>query len=1664
MPSETNSYAFCADYSDIAACLSAIQRSEASGLFAQDAQLLKLLRLFEKDELKKLYLRTLRVLNNLGASTYIGGDFLNKDFTAKDFFTGYLLTDPVSGGESSLMGDFEGEDFNYLDFWVGFLDTSGTGYSASFQTILNIFAELCRRSAEVSDEDKDGIADALIPVLDAFEELQAYLVQVGLNPCVGSGPSGFNNTKGVYLQAAGSDGTDGIAEGLHLRWSLTGDLGNNHLPKGDYYTTSEQSAGYNKADDFIRISRIPYINQVRVAIDFAVDRPVMNFFNKTWTYLVNQTANGQLITNRIRLKFNETGLYDQLAARVNPGVYFFSFLQQYTGRISIEVVNKPMFLAGFDFRRTSNAGNSVLKVEGLSQLPEQEESTSIMKTFVLDTSNSLTGEITGDNMTSLTVKTYAAGYLQGFYAETYADFLSTRTDADWVSVGDGFSLSLADEKVYGRLENEYYPVNNLWPQYNNGTTVRVANYHDRWAVSRPNEPSLKEVITTYLELSETDPRAEDVLRDDDSGDEIPGLLISYLDMLNLQSMDYHMARMLGLGHIDTPEGALLTDKFMYRLTYTNRKALGSGETMNYSYLSLPISKTQKLLPQKPAIRPLTYNLPATDEEINNGFDERGYTSMDNIRVVNIGRELFVDERVDYDFFADTAVVNMNVFEHSKPVLYGVEYRPENQISYVKPEITSAKAMGTVYNAYDTDFPETGISETVPVPDNETSLYLHFERETGVHHYAIYGINWFDRSSLLSEEVQTDFTTFPIKNSLLPPTDLTVQYIQKEDALVFTTSTEQDWLGGRDQSFPDQDTNFTRLTFSWLDVEDISNLQTPTVQDLNSVARPDKVKVFFKQGMPMEITGVIRDLVPVSGSDTQLQVHAGSYTTIDGAVVSPILGASDFYRFKDSLLSSSDGQYRVVSISEGAQWPIITIEKSLTLTAVDEESNPGTYGAQKSYALPDIGLRFTMVENLSNEANWETVAEDISLISFADTANPVIESSADADGNISKYWVGGITAHAQVVPLFSALENPDELPGYYQVIFQGADPLAPHPQVNLPFDPANPDKNAPAALCGAHVEWYRGWMRMAPANGEDEKLLVQVVTMDQTADQLIVYLYDPNYAQGQISTSTSAEDLKEVNFHPGYRVYLFPEPAPEYTFNGSHIKPAEDANDRKNLIGLQSADTRAGGTGYVSKVSLPAVLLARRIDEPVELEAPEAGLLKVRPDATGKAAFTFNMEIKPDAKGKLRNPFGFMFYRTTDVDVLEALYSPETIAGILKSLAELAEDPFYNKRFVELVNLVFDPAHPAQFNVFDAMPQAYGFPVPDKAGLAEPGDNQTLRSQLYYNAIIGTLLPLTEQTPVFNFIKTGMQTENTLPVIRDIDGNLLNASDPSFNPFPMIRRYTKADKVNSTYIRFTDYLLNGSSRSLYFFAGTEMTNQLVPGMLSRFTGPVTILHTAHSAAPVIRKFSLSAANVGADQPEVTFYLAAMSPGDQMTKVRVYRTTDPLKAGVIQLIDTFFDVEIVAGAAEGYEITDSFADIPAPAGQPVYYTLAGIRTIINELEEAEDVLSEVSATLTVNLIDTVNPKAPQLTYTESTNLLNWPATATNGKYYLFQQNSKGNWARIFTVQPPDSNAVMEYVLPQPLVLNDEEGNRIYYRFKVQAQNSSGLMNLTENELTI
>jgi hypothetical protein len=1652
MPTETNYYAFCADYSDMATCLFAIQQLNDGGAFADYPDLQRMLRIFQQATLLKLYSRAVTILIRLdGVEAPVDGfpfgDFSEKDYWENDFSTGYLVN------------DFQALDFT-KDFLIGYLDQTNTGFSSLFQTILNILIELSRETDEMTAAEITGLDAALVAVLNAFSDIQAYLNSIGLDPCLPAAKKYQNNSSDVYLQAAGADGSDGVPEGIHLRWSFAGELGSNHLAKGHYDDLTLDPANFNQANDFIAIFRTPYANAATVSIDLQAVTPIINYAAKQWTYIINQSANNIPISNRVDLTFTDSALYNELAGTIDPSEAYFSFLKAYTGTMELQVENKSGYRFDFNFNNPMSS-NAVLKIQ--AQCLADVESTTSETVYARQTVSVVGGAssnptIWGENIQSVSLKMSPGSFIQGFSFETYNDFLVTRNDSDWTPVGSGFSLSLSEQQVFDWLETATYPVDNRWPQYRDGTTLKVANYQDKWLTSYPDQPSMLSVVTDYLSLSETDPRAMVILNNDDG---TPGLSLSYVDLLNTVAIDYHLARMLGLGFIDVLDGEV-SDQYIYRLTYSNCAGLSDPTPLNRSYMTLPSSKENSLLPLQPDIRPVSYGLRGVSSTALSAYDTNGYATVGNTRAVSIGREPFNDEIAGYDFFTDLSRVdNTNVFVNNQPVQYGIEYRPASQNNYVKPEITQQNAFGTQYYAYDPDFPATGIPEIVLVADDPTSLYIQIEKQPGVHYYAIYGVSWFSRASPLSVETATDDTEFPGQNTLLPPTGITVQYVQQEDPLLFTTQQEQDWLTGRMAAFPEEDTGLTRIVFNWLDITDITSLSEITEPQLQTAVKPDQVNAYFNPSAPFEIIGAVQKLVPVAGQPAQLQVITGPYTQIDNTVILPYIPADQFFRFTNSLLNTPDGQFQVKSITAGTSYPIITIQQIPQNAALDDAQNPGGYILQQTFLAPSVGSRFSMVENLSNPENWDPLSEGVSLYSFADPANPVIESFTDSAGNVTQNWIGGISAGAIVTPLFSDQDLSTDLPGYYQVSFSQS--LAPNPQINLPYDPANPQNNAPGTVHTPHVEWYQGLIRIAPASGDTDPKLLSVARIIQT-DPLELIIYDGGYQDNPIVVSPDDSTTVPVNYHPGYRTYFFPEPSPG-TFNAANIQPSSNQGNLKTMLGLQMADTQTG-SNYTSSVSTPAILLALYIPVPVQYDAVIAAALKVRPDANGEAAFTFDLTVPPNSDGTAANPFGFKFVRLTEEDALDALYGPATVTMILADLAALTTDDSYNERYYELVNLIFDPANPGNFNIFDAQPEPYGFPVPDKTGLVDPDDPLDIKIQKYTAAVQATILPLTLQTPILAFIKTGMLTDGSQPVIRDINGNLLLPTDPAFNPFPMIRQYTKSGEVNTVYIRFTDYTLAASSRRLYFYAAASVTNKLVAGPLSQFTGPVTILNTVPPEEPVISSYAIVPSDGLTDAPlNVTFQLSPTAPYDDITNMRIYRTTDELLTGALATMGTPLDVPVDDEAGGGYDITDDFSDMTfIPFGDTMYYRIASIRTIINEFNLPEEVLSVGSDVLVVNLIDTINPTAPQMTYTDTDYTLSWTAGTYKGTYYLYQQNAKGNWTLLNTNNTAALGDTVQFQLPAPLLKTDPNGNTLYYSFKVRVQNASGLFNLTENILTV
>ncbi len=1669
MPTITPSHSFCADYSSMSACLFAIQAQQASGAFNAYPELIQLLNTLELDLVNDLFNRTLVVYG--------------------------IINGNITVTVNEIKGDFSHIDFSRIDYKVGYINTTNTSYSSQFKTVTNIFFDFCSRQGEISEENKLYIEYALLPVLDALEELILYLSALKLNQCIEPENATFGNSPDLYLQTAGSDGMDGTLAGIHLRWGLTGVL-QDHFPKG---SLASGTVGFNQANDFIFISRTPYTNPISITLDFETTTPIIcfakpiftlpkslfwasifniknfpHYYDNNWTYLLNYSINNKKVSSRVRLIFTDKALYNSLAKTINPTEQHYNFLKAYTGIIEMYVSNAA-FNIDFDFRKTAGAANATLKIQVINQIgngEETEEIIAIQKNITITSGNATTAQIEGENIQKIRLKKTEGSVLKAITLQTYNDFYISRQAADWQAIESGFALSLDQTTVYNRLEKTTQAINNAWPQFNQGAKVNIQNYRDKWdkaTDTEENDPPMSEAVSKFIALSNTSRQALehiDAANNASTDEKLPAL--NYANILNLFTLDFHIARMFGVGYIDELSNVAINNKYIYKISYQNRTSLASAQQITREYLSLPTAKTDSRLPAKANIGPISYDFPLDNDLSQSLFDGNGYSSLSDVRVVNITRQPFAFEATENNYFNNLAVAeNFNQFQQSIPVMYGIEYRATNQPNYVKPEITGSKRTGKKYFAN----PEGTFLETVPVLDNATSLYIHFESEAGIHHYAIYSINLFSRTSTLSDEVSTDATVFKPRNTLQAPTNIGVQYIQKENTLLFTTKKEQEWLTRRKETFPNVNVCFTRVTFNWLDIVDVSHIQDIDIIDINNldlskVVKGSKINFWFKPQPPLQISGIISNVSPVANQANKAIINVAGYTLINGKPVEP--NVTSFSHFIGSLLSTEDGQFAITQITSTNGKLNITIDKIFQSQNIKNEAQTDVdnFGIREYYISPKTGSRFTIIENLGSTNNYNSVPASVNLVNTS-LSTTLITEKVKLEETTTHLLIGGITANALITQKLDSQNQ--AITGCYTVAFAPDIALAPHPQTNIPFNPANPTANNPNTLQPAHVEWYKGLIRVPitnPDNSKTEIKLMDVLLIEQL-NPLKLTVYSPTTYMVGLNTvneiKNSTTDVIPVNFHPGYRAYLFPAtitpPVGVLTFNTTNIEPDDSQTDRKTILALQTSDV-VDGISLSSVLSAPVVQLARNIVEPVELEAPIPLNLKVRPNAIGKATFTFDIKLKYK-NGAPRKPFGFMFYRLSSADVLEALYKPDTINTILERLNKLTLDVNFNQRYFELINLKFDQQNPTKFKVFDALPNPYGFPLPDALGLMNAADTQDTKVEKYKAAIRKNLLPLTEQPPIYAFIKEGTQTDNKTPTIKNKDGYLLNASDTKFDPFPMVKILPASPFPNTTVVRVSDYNLKAASRFYYFYAAAEITNQLDIGPLSPFTGPVTILHTTHDEAPIINSFSINQQiGLGGSPLAVTFQLSPLLADNRNRKIRLYRTTDVEKTTSLYTMDSFVDIDFTPNPdTKSIDITDTFEDLTTlPLGETLYYRLAAIRIIVNEKQALEEVVSQGSTVIALNLIDTYNPEAPQITYSASDNKLTWPTTVNKGKYFLYKQNDRGNWEKLPNTLPN------QYQITPPLVLTDEDGDRIYHRFKVKVENSSGLLNLTVNEITI
>ncbi|MBW8879532.1 MAG: hypothetical protein JF614_31755, partial [Acidobacteria bacterium] len=509
--------------------------------------------------------------------------------------------------------------------------------------------------------------------------------------------------------------------------------------------------------------------------------------------------------------------------------------------------------------------------------------------FCQSKKNDCPARIRSENMRSIRFDV-TEGYPRKAELETYDDYIA---GALWENLGK-LALTLDDNLAFSRLEPEPGAVNGQWQKFNDQALLNTANYQDRW--TRPG--GLKEGVQRYIALSNTDPLAVDTL---------PGAVqpqdgsiqVSMLDALRMVSLDFHVARMLGLGVLDLDFGSD-TDELIYLGVYDTEGALDDSNVarpVRHYYMGVPTRPVDHRLPDTPLLKEVTYGLTVDNGEPQPSLltDPQGYTPDGLARYVNLFIEPDDDLASLNPFFVPP--VEFSATDKTSSLFYGVEYCKQGEAAWRKPEI----AHDAVYKDLDTP-PQF---EALPLPNNHDSakpILRHEERENGVHEYGGYGINWFSRVSPVGNVVATDATAIKKAARLLPPTNFAVQLIQSESPLMLTTAAEQGALA----NLTGPDKTLVRVTFDYFHTHDVN------------YGFADTVELFFRQDLPRNVVGAVKsvDDDPADGRNAILRT-AGYTVNSQGTTIDPALAPALFGNFVGGVLSCQQESYVIAAVSPSA---------------------------------------------------------------------------------------------------------------------------------------------------------------------------------------------------------------------------------------------------------------------------------------------------------------------------------------------------------------------------------------------------------------------------------------------------------------------------------------------------------------------------------------------------------------------------------------------------------------------------------------------------------------------------------------------------------------------------------------------------------------------------
>jgi hypothetical protein len=533
-----------------------------------------------------------------------------------------------------------------------------------------------------------------------------------------------------------------------------------------------------------------------------------------------------------------------------------------------------------------------------------------------------------------------------------------------------------------------------------------------------------------------------------------------------------------------------------------------------------------------------------------------------------------------------------------------------------------------------------------------------------------------------------------------------------------------------------------------------------------------------------------------------------------------------------------------------------------------------------------------------------------------------------------------------------------------------------------------------------------------------------------------------YDEAHQASDFDLNNIVEVNFYPGYKVYFHNESTKG--FSESTTLPNAGEEYRNTLMGAISVDQ---SNNYKSSIGTPAILMAQEIVEPKTPSLPVGPLYAMEPNQYNKATYTFSVQLQ-------HNPYAVIFYRADLNAILYAIYKPETVKLIKETLPAAADDVWFSNRWQDLLN--FPTGIFADFPIGN---NSYHFPNPDKYpfdGTLAPNATSDM-SKKVKAALYSSFLPLTKEPILYK----NMQNNTVITVLKP------------------------AKISTSNKVQFTDFTLDVSMITSYFYCVREVGNRMDLGAHSSIAGPVQLVNTTPSPAPVVRKMIVRTNDLFSGTiSAVLFQVNDFPNSDRVTHIRVFRAETAVDALSIRTMKMVKEIAISTLIATDnlYFIEDNFQDLAeVPYGDPLFYRIVSVREVPCQDVWGSFIVKYVPSYPTkvflANIIDTINPQAPEITINADTIgdtltniVLNWTKTTYKGRYFLFKMSNAGQWNRIHTIENTLNtslitvNLVDTNLLSNTLSKVNEDGDVIYHRFKVAVESTSGLLNLSDMVLTV